>query len=83
VRFYPLPGGPERRLHGAMQIAVQRLLAVGRIRRPRLPGQDADAEISRISALPIAAITCRTGAPPRKKTETCRNNRSATKPSGW
>ena len=46
MRFYPLSGGYERRLHGAMQIAVQRLHGDGRIRRARLPGQNADAEIS-------------------------------------
>ena len=41
VRLYPLSGRPERRLHGPLQIAVQRLHGDGRIRRARLPGQDA------------------------------------------
>ena len=38
MRFYPLPGGSERRLHGPLQIAVQHLHGDGRIRGPRLPG---------------------------------------------
>src|ERR1700722_11217408 len=81
VRLYPLPGGSERRLHGGLQIAVRWLPEDRRIRRARLPGQNADQEITRKTALPIAAIACRTGAPPRKKTATCRNKRNATKPS--